>query len=246
MARLLVINADDLGYDPAVSRGIIEAMRFGVVSSTTLMVNTPYSEKAARQARRLAVGLHLNLSRGRPLFARFPKRLLAGGELSESRALELSAELVMRETSAQLERFQILFGASPTHLDVHRHLHRHPRVLEGVAEMARRHHIPVRSLDSPMRERLRSLGVATNAHFIGEAGEEPYWTQERLQAELEALDPNLAAELMCHPGYLPSVVKTGYGAQREVELQTFLSPFARALIDRLRIELVDYRELTGV
>ncbi|MGZ6099255.1 MAG: ChbG/HpnK family deacetylase, partial [Myxococcaceae bacterium] len=31
--RRLIINADDLGYDPAVSEGIVLAIRSGVVTS---------------------------------------------------------------------------------------------------------------------------------------------------------------------------------------------------------------------
>ena len=41
MTRRLILNADDFGYDPAVSRGIAESMRKGVVSSTTMIVNSP-------------------------------------------------------------------------------------------------------------------------------------------------------------------------------------------------------------
>ncbi|HXX29255.1 MAG TPA: ChbG/HpnK family deacetylase, partial [Myxococcaceae bacterium] len=48
--RHLIINADDLGYDPAVDRGLLRAMREGVVSSATLMVNTAFSREAARAA----------------------------------------------------------------------------------------------------------------------------------------------------------------------------------------------------
>ena len=59
----LILNADDFGYDPAVTRGIAEAMRQGVVSSTTMIVNSPWSEEAAAQAEGLAIGLHLNLVR---------------------------------------------------------------------------------------------------------------------------------------------------------------------------------------
>src|SRR5688500_7142073 len=70
----LIVNADDLGYDPAVTRGILRAMRQGVVTSTTLMVNTPWAEDAAREADELSVGLHLNLARHPPLPATPPAR----------------------------------------------------------------------------------------------------------------------------------------------------------------------------
>src|SRR3954469_1789752 len=103
-ARALIINADDLGYDPAVTRGILRAMREGVVSSATFMVNTPYSEAAAREAQGLCLGLHLNLARGAPVWPDFPPDFLEGGAFSEPRAPTLPPEAVEAEARAQLER----------------------------------------------------------------------------------------------------------------------------------------------
>src|SRR5215212_1505239 len=70
--RLLVINADDLGYAPGVNRGILEAHAAGTVSSTSMIVNAPAFADGAELARRapqLGVGLHLNLVVGAPLAA---------------------------------------------------------------------------------------------------------------------------------------------------------------------------------
>src|SRR5512142_879799 len=97
-ARALIINADDLGYDPAVTRGILRAMREGVVSSATFMVNTPFSEAAAREARGLAIGLHLNLARGTPVWSGFPRALRGeDGGVVEARAAALPADAVEAE-----------------------------------------------------------------------------------------------------------------------------------------------------
>src|SRR5437762_1207638 len=83
--RLLIINADDLGYDPAVTDGILRAMTEGLVTSTTLMVNTPHSAEAAARVRPLAVGLHLNLARWQPLSPAIPVSLLGrGGDFVEA------------------------------------------------------------------------------------------------------------------------------------------------------------------
>src|SRR4051794_4235201 len=105
-AAALIINADDLGYDPAVTRGILRAMHEGLVSSTTCMVNLPPSEEAARAARGLAVGLHLNLARGRPLSGAVPAALLQEGAFREEAAGLLPPEAVEAEAGAQLERLE--------------------------------------------------------------------------------------------------------------------------------------------
>ncbi|HEX8438366.1 carbohydrate deacetylase [Archangium sp.] len=243
-ARALIINADDLGYDPAVTRGILRAMQEGVVSSATFMVNTPYSEVAAQEARGLALGLHLNLARGLPVWAAFPGNVLSGGAFSEPLAAHLTPDVVEAETLAQLERLDQLLGQPATHVDVHKHLHRHPGVLEGLARAARTAGVPVRSLDEEMRRTLRAHGVLTNDHFIGDAGAEAYWTVERLEEQLAKLPEEGVTELMCHPGYTPEAVKSGYAQQREVELATFLHPRARLALSHLGVKPTDFRVLT--
>jgi chitin disaccharide deacetylase len=235
-ARLLIINADDLGYDPEVTRGILQSMREGVVTSCTLMVNTPFSEEAARQAAGLAIGLHLNLARNPPVSAEFPAGLLSNGELVEARAEEISAQAAEAETAAQLNRLERLLGRPATHIDVHKHLHRNPNILEGVLRSARARALPLRALDAQMRAHIRASGVRTTDHFIGDAGSEAHWTLPRFEEELQKL-PDGTVELMCHPGYRPSHTRSGYSAQREVELKTFLDPAARRALERAKVRL---------
>lgn len=231
----LIVNADDLGYDPAVTAGILRSMREGVVTSTTCMVNLPHSEEAAKAAGGLAVGLHVNLARGRPLTGDFDSGLLdEAGHFDEAKARSLSAAQVTAETLAQLDQLEGWLGRPATHLDVHKHLHRHPSILAGVAKAAASRGLPVRSLEAGMRAFLRARGVATNDAFLGDAGAEPYWTLARLREALSHLPTSGVVELMCHPGHAPTTLKSGYGEQREVELDTFLHPDARQAIERSR------------
>jgi predicted glycoside hydrolase/deacetylase ChbG (UPF0249 family) len=224
----LIINADDLGYEPRVTLGIVEAMRKGVVSSATFIVNGPHSEGAASSTQGLSVGLHLNLARW--------ARLSGRGEWEEPQAVTLEPAVVEREVHAQVERFEQLLGRAPTHVDVHKHLHRHEGVLMGLARAAADRHLPVRSIDAPMRERLLKQGVLTNDSFFGDAGDTVYWTLERFEAQLKQLPKSGVIELMCHPGYAPVQIQSGYAEQREVELQTFTAPSAAAALERLELQ----------
>lgn len=222
MTLRLILNADDFGYDPAVTRGIEAAMREGVVSSTTMIVNSPHSEAAARQASGLAVGLHLNL-------VRFAAVSAPGRELREGEALD--AAFVEAETLAQLDRLRALLGRDATHVDVHKHAHQRPEVLEGLARAARARSLAVRSLDDGMRRALRAAGVRTNDAFLGDAGATAFWTPGEWARQLDLAPRDGVVELMCHPGYAPSHVASGYGAQREVELATFLAPETRRALE---------------
>lgn len=236
-ARRVILNADDLGYEPEVSRGLVRSMTFGIVSSATMIVNGPWSALAAAPSRGLAVGLHLNLARWRPLTA-VPAALLSPqGELDEARAGELPPPLVEREVHAQLDALEGLRGARATHIDVHRHLHRQPNVLFGLLAAARARSLPVRSVDPQMRAAAVKAGVGTNTHFFGDVSATGYWTGQQLEQTLQALPAQGVIELMCHPGYTPKALASGYAAQREVELATFTSAEARALLERYGVEL---------
>ena len=69
----LIINADDFGISRGVNIGIIEAAEAEVVTSASMIVNLPGFVDAldlAQLCPALSLGLHLNLTAGRPLTSR--------------------------------------------------------------------------------------------------------------------------------------------------------------------------------
>jgi predicted glycoside hydrolase/deacetylase ChbG (UPF0249 family) len=214
--KLLVVNADDLGYDPEIDRGILEAHARGIVTSATAMVETAFAEAALRAApASLGVGLHAVLD---PALGR-----------------EGAAAALRR----QLARFEALRGRPPTHLDSHKHAHAAPEVLAAFAEVARERDLPVRAIDPAMRAVLRGAGVATADAFVGDASRRPAWTPEALLAALGALGEGVT-ELMAHPGHPPSHARTSFGVEREEELRALCDPRARALLLEAGVRLCDY------
>jgi predicted glycoside hydrolase/deacetylase ChbG (UPF0249 family) len=219
--RLLVVNADDLGYDPEIDRGILEAHARGIVTSATAMVGTPFSADALRAAPgSLGIGLHAVLEPG-----------MAPGEV----------ERALRE---QLERFERLRGAPPTHLDSHKHLHAAPAALERFLAVARERGLPIRAIDAAMRDRARAAGVVAVDHFLGDAGLRPAWTAERLRAAIEGLGEG-TTEVMAHPGHRPSHARTSFGVEREVELAALCAPGVRAAVERAGARLCDYAAVSA-
>lgn len=219
--KRLVVNADDLGYDPEIDRGILEAHAGGIVTSATAMVDTPFAAAALRSApHTLGIGLHAVLAPG---------------------AGRAEAEAALRR---QLARFADLRGATPTHLDSHKHAHAAPAVLEAVAAVALEAGLPVRALDVPMRALLRARGVVTADHFLGDAALRPAWTEEALLAALGALREGVT-ELMAHPGHRPSHARTSFGVEREVELAALCSPAARRLAAAPGVRLCNYADVRG-
>jgi len=245
VTRRLIVNADDFGLTPGVSEGILAAHRHGIVTSTTMLVNReiPREHIARAHDAGLGLGLHVNLTLGRPL-TRGASLVDDGGSFPrDARRAAARAEAgdVEREVEAQIERFEKLARASPTHLDSHHHVGLHAPVREVVVDAARRLGVPVRSQDEATRARTRSAGLRTPDHFFGESGPDAYWSLTRTLAHLRALPPGVS-EFMTHPGWCDAELSySRYGRQREVELVGLGSPAARAAATALGITLCDFR-----
>jgi len=203
-ARFVLVVADDLGYDPAIDAGILEAHRKGVVTATSALVDGPFGAAAIRGApSSLAVGLHLELPAG----------------TGEERAGQ--------ELLRQLRAFQEARGAPPTHLDGHRHVHAEPAVLAAVLRVAGPLRLRVRALDAAMRDRIRASGARAADRFVGDADLRPCWTPPVLAAAAGAVLPG-TTEIMIHPGHLPTHVRTSFAAEREEELRAATAPEVRS------------------
>lgn len=155
--KQLIVNADDLGRSPGVNRGIVEAHRRGIVTSTSVMVNQPAAPAGIDQVLAdtpdLGLGLHLTLTQGHPVLPpdRVPSLVDGNGcfyPIGEwaDRLLLFDPDDVRREIEAQVERFVNLAGRPPDHLDAHHHAgYLHPAGLETMLAVARRYNIPMRS-----------------------------------------------------------------------------------------------------
>jgi chitin disaccharide deacetylase len=151
-ARQLIVNADDFGISRGVNRGIVEAHRKGLVTSTSLMANLPSAEDALTRATtcpNLGLGLHLTLTAGRPLCP--PKTVptlvdpdgrffVLGQLLLRLSAGCVSRDEIRRELRAQIE-WTLRRSVQPDHLNAHHHVHTHPVVAPIVVGLAREHRI---------------------------------------------------------------------------------------------------------
>lgn len=147
-SRRLVVNGDDFGLAREVNRGIVRAHRDGILTTTSLMVMSPFAGEAVQLARenpRLGVGLHLVLVQGVPASpdARATGLATASGGFRESAipaALRYFFDpklhrAVLREVRAQLERYRDT-GLPLDHVDGHLNVHLHPMLQATLARLA--------------------------------------------------------------------------------------------------------------
>jgi len=154
MEKRLVINADDFGLCESVNKGIIEAHTKGVLTSATIMTNMPAAKQAVELAKKLpslGVGVHLNLTGGKPLVQDDSAKLIlnAEGDFAMSPGKLALASLITGKVRAAIEaelsaqiQWVIDNGLKPTHLDSHKHFHGFPTIFPIVCRLAKRFGIP--------------------------------------------------------------------------------------------------------
>jgi predicted glycoside hydrolase/deacetylase ChbG (UPF0249 family) len=217
MTKRLIVNGDDFGISPGVNAGLIRAHREGVLSSASMMVDTPYSAEAAllgAEHPALGLGLHVVI---------------------DSRAGPADAEA---EVERQLERFVELAGRLPTHIDSHRNVHRSERLLPAFRAVARHHRLPLRGYCDVVQISCfyGQWNGETHAEQISPAS---------LVRLLAAAVGEGVSELCCHPGYVDEHLVSSYALERQTELATLCDPLVADALDEEGIRLATFREVDG-
>lgn len=260
--KRLIINADDLGFSPEITRGIIEAHKSGVVSSTTAVVNMPNSAESLRlaveEAPFLGLGLHINLTAGPPVrgdvdsltdeFGAFlPLKKLAGRQAS------YNLEQVEREVRAQITQFEEWVGKPPDHLDAHEHImYLDEALMTLLLDIARELNVPIRrpradeyANSSGMTETLAMMakrGIKTTDSFISRySGANRVSLGDLLNALMDVGEGT--TELMCHPGTISDESNNDDSKWRDMERQALTHPSTRELLIAQQISLITFAEL---
>ena len=138
----LILNADDFAFNAAVSRGIVALAQQGRLTATSAMTLSPRWAKDApalsEVRNQIDVGLHLDWTselaiqagHGKSLPAAMLKAVLGGFSQVEARAV----------IEHQLDAFEQVWQAPPSHIDGHQHVQQFKGIREALVEvMAQRY-----------------------------------------------------------------------------------------------------------
>lgn len=228
----LIINADDYGYTPNISKGIRFGMANGVITSTTVLTNIPNIEddcKLLLELDNIGIGLHLNLTLDKPLtngkslvdkYGFFLDRK----QIDFSKIDKVEVEFELR---TQLEKFIQLFNRLPSHLDSHHSIHDHPSILPITEKLMNEYNIPARRISN-----IKFVGS-----FFGPNATKNYF-MELMQVNKE----EEIIEMMCHPGINDLLLekKSSYSFQRQLELETLCDLGIKQFLIENSIELTNY------
>jgi predicted glycoside hydrolase/deacetylase ChbG (UPF0249 family) len=190
----------------------------------------PGTEEAVDLAERhpgLGVGLHFNLTEGRPLtdarslVGTDGEFLLRGELIRRSVRGRVEADEITRELTAQLDRF-VSFGLTPTHLDSHQHVHMVPTVFRAMASVlseripalrvvvpAGHHTARPQPATMAVNALLRLCAASirrrfpgrTNDRFVSlhQLGTSQPWNKDAYRSLIDSVPSQGVTELMVHP-----------------------------------------------
>ena len=265
--KRLIINSDDYGRTPEISRGIREAHLQGIVTSTTCMMNIPTTAEdiavALKETPALGMGVHLVLTMGSPISSpeTVPSITDEHGQFFKYTPLvehlsTLNIDEVKREWRAQIEAFIKAAGRKPTHLDSHHHSsYFSPELFHAMLELAKEYDCAIRfPFTGDISEELEE----TNRHvpdlvkefsprrpdqFVVDFYDEGA-THEALLTIINSL-PDGTTEIMCHPGYTDEAFaqESIYNNQRDRELDILTDPSIKKAIQANGIQRITFADL---
>lgn len=242
----VIINADDFCLSPGVTAGILYAHQYGVISSTTAMMNTEYAKESLTEAKQypdLGLGLHFVLDAGHPVFSSNSSLTDRTGRFLKGKSLMESAEKqdLKDELEAQLELLYKWYG-NVTHIDSHHHMHLHmPGVTEVVLEIAEQCQIPIRKFsETEIRKDVSSIDFFCKK-FYGEK----HVSIENLLGILSRLESGVT-EIMCHPAFMDSWLrdKSSYNNTRMKELEVLTNTRVKEWLKNHSLNLIHYGGLS--
>lgn len=259
-ARLLIINADDLGMSYTINDAIFRALKAGLVRSTSLMVPWPAALNALqylKQNPEIPFGVHLSVIndnpgyRWKPLLPteQVPSLVDAAGYFPtlDQMATFIAAARVdelEQEFRAQIE-VVLSTGLKPTHLDWHC-LHNGGRadILALTVALAKEYGLAVRVSDSQLIDQLQRDGLPTNDHNLMDSYDVEINAKSATYARMLRELPAGVTEWAVHPGLENAEMRTIEPESWQVRTSDFdflMSPQARELIDHEGIILLDYK-----
>jgi predicted glycoside hydrolase/deacetylase ChbG (UPF0249 family) len=258
-ARVVIINADDLGSCHSANVGVFECLHTGVVTSATLMVPAPWAREASSRYRGEDIGVHLTLNAEYELYRWGPITIapsLLGGDGGFPRTIEdawdhADLDEVRRECRAQIER-AILWGFDVSHLDSHMGtLQLRPEFFDIYLDLAVEFGLPLRMVGPGMERFLgfpaRAVAAEAGAVFTDHMRFIPgVGSRQMFEKDLATLRPGVT-ELHLHPAVdsaeLRSLATDDWAARVDDHRMICSEDWVRQALESAGATLIGFRPL---
>ena len=256
--KLLIINADDLGFSLSANEAVFECLRTGLVTSATLMVPCPWAREAAARYRGEDIGVHLTLNAEYELYRWGPithAPSLLGGDGGFPRTItdvweHADLDEVRRECRAQIER-AILWGFDVSHVDAHMAtLQLRPEFFDVYLDLALEFELPLRMFGPRIEGYLgfpaRTVAAEAGAVFTDDMFFVPgVGSRDLFKSRLAKLQPGVT-EMHLHPAIdtpeLRAIATTDWEARVD-DYQLVVHEHLADAIEAVGAKLIGYRAL---
>lgn len=145
----IIINADDFGLTKGINEAVFKLVDAGTVTSTSVMSNIPHFKEIRQIWNRIGIGVHLNLTTGKPVLSKKDVPTLVDSDgnffsltelLRRAKKDQISQREMEDEFNAQIERI-IKMGIQPDHVNSHQSLLKYPYFSPSIIRVAKRSNI---------------------------------------------------------------------------------------------------------
>jgi predicted glycoside hydrolase/deacetylase ChbG (UPF0249 family) len=264
-ARLLILNADDLGMYRAINEAIFSTLKAGIVHSTSLMIPWPSALHAMNLLEEnpgITFGVHLSVICDVDGYTWGPltPREKIPSLIDETGVFYSSKRMSEFLAQAKLDELEIEFRAQieavlaaklkPTHLDWHC-LHSGGRadIFEMTLRLAKHYGLALRVADRASIEKTQSLGFPTDDHeLLDSFALDIHGKSARYVQMLRELPAGLS-EWAVHPGLDNAesrAIDPGGWQVRQTDFDFLMSSEAHDTIRQEGIILLSYKPLQAL
>lgn len=202
----IIINADDFGMSKGCNYGILESFLSGPLTSTSIMMNmnaTNHAIKLSKTYRDLPIGLHLNITVGKPLSECKGLTDEKGNFKKENLQITDNALIIeiQKELYAQYTKFIDCFEMQPNHIDSHHFIDQIPGVDKVIANIAKTANIKIRRYLKPGEYQ----SIFRSSQLLFTESKSNYDVLEELAQYKNSQDT--IVEMVIHPAFIDNEIK---------------------------------------
>jgi len=257
----LIINADDYGCTVPVSLGILEGMKYGLITSTSAIVPCDCFPEMAVYAQEHGVkrmGLHSMLTMIKPTLApsKVPSLVDENGCFL-SREGFMGRKVNIDEARAELENQIQLFlatGLELDHIDTHHcFMMKNDEFFNMFLDFAKKYNVPLRNelsdMDAdaaaPYMKKIRAANVRIADYLYFNYGTPHHTIEDVVRFLKSAVSRYDVLEIGCHPGHSDAFLRSlsVLNDDREIELEVMTSQALKDVVSACGIEMISYDQL---
>jgi len=249
------MNADDFGLTAKVNQAILQCIEYGIVKSTTLMVNQTGTQDAIELIKsgqvNADVGLHITLTSGAPILPadQVPDLVDSNGLFLSRTQLankeDININQAYNEMRAQYQ-FAIDAGIQLSHIDTHHFAATQASLSPAYIKLVNETGLASRRFVDHSNTIHAVMPDTFDLSFYGQGV-----SINKLQALIlkhQQITPHGTLELMCHPGSIGDfelISASSYVGKRVEELHILTSPELRNWLEQQQIQCIGFSQLAA-